>query len=94
MSRSGQGTSRAVCIFEMIADTLGNIRGLTAIAAYILLGGLQNIQEFVGLGVQFLQLVTQILDFQKRLHLAYDTTNVFSALHMTGVGTILQISLM
>ena len=94
MSGPGQRTSRIVGILQVRTDTLGNTGCLFAIATHIFLGGIQHIQEFVCLRIQFLQLVTEILDFQERLHLTHDTAHIFSALHISGVGAVLQIALM
>ena len=91
---SGKGISRAIGILQIRTDTFGQRRCLSAVIAEIFLCRIQHIQELICLCVQFFQFITEILDLQKRLHLAYDAADVFSALNEACIGTILQISLM
>ena len=91
---SGKGISRAIGFLQIRTDTFGQRGCLSAVIAEIFLCRIQHIQELIRLCVQFLQPVTEILDLQKRLHLAYDTAHIFSALHETCIGAILQIALM
>ena len=91
---SGKGISRAIGILQIRTDTFGQRRCLSAVIAEIFLCRIQHIQELICLCVQFFQFITEILDLQKRLHLAYDAADVFSALNEACIGTILQIALM
>ena len=91
---SGKGISRTIGILQIRTDTFSQRRCLPAVIAEIFLCCIQHIQELIRLCVQFFQFITKILDLQKRLHLAYDAADIFSALNEAGIGTILQISLM
>ena len=51
---SGKGISRAIGILQIRTDTFGQRGCLSAVIADILLGRIQHIQKFIGLGIQLL----------------------------------------
>ena len=51
---SGKGISRAIGILQIRTDTFAQRGSLSAVIADILLGRIQHIQKFIGLGIQLL----------------------------------------
>ena len=51
---SGKGISRAIGILQIRTDTFAQRGCLSAVIADILLGRIQHIQKFIGLGIQLL----------------------------------------